>query len=64
MSLNDFFKAKNVVYFLTCAKCKNVTYTGITDKLPYRTNNHISGCNTGHGGCLWGPPVFMLGCAK
>ena len=37
----------NVIYYLVCNACKVITYTGKTDDLRARTNNHISGCRLG-----------------
>ena len=38
----------NVLYYLVCNFCKKTTYTGKTDKLRLRTNNHITGCRHGN----------------
>ena len=37
----------NVLYFLTCIFCKEVTYIGKTNNFRLRTNNHISSCRLG-----------------
>ena len=38
----------NVIYFLKCLSCEEkVTYSGKTNHLRNRTNNHISDCRTG-----------------
>ena len=40
----------NVLYFLKCISCNgNTTYTGKTNNLRSRTNNHISSCRNGTG---------------
>lgn len=41
-------RSKNVLYYLKCCSCKGkTTYTGKTNDLRQRTNNHISGCRLG-----------------
>ena len=41
-------RSKNTIYFLKCSSCKETTtYSGKTNNLRLRTNNHISGCRTG-----------------
>ena len=38
----------NVIYHLKCNYCNDTTYTGKTDTLRLRTNNHISACRNGN----------------
>ena len=40
--------SRNVVYYLVCCFCKKTSYTGKTDHLRPRTNNHITGCRLGN----------------
>ena len=40
--------SSNVLYYLMCNACKEVTYTGKTDSIRLRTNNHITGCRHGN----------------
>ena len=41
--------SKNVLYYLKCSSCKgNITYTGKTDDLRLRMDNHITGCRHGN----------------
>ena len=48
----------NVIYYLICNACNNVTYTGKTDDLRARTNNHITGCRHGKGSNKFDNHVF------
>ena len=41
--------SKNVIYFLLCNRCEEVTYIGKTNNIRNRTNQHISTCRTGEG---------------
>ena len=40
--------SKNVLYYLICCFCEKVSYTGKTDILRSRTNNHITACRHGN----------------
>ena len=48
----------NVIYFLKCNYCHEVTKLGKTDNLRERTNNHISGCRNGKGTDVFDNHVF------
>ena len=48
----------NVIYFLKCNCCHEVTKLGKTDNLRERTNNHISGCRNGKGTDVFDNHVF------
>ena len=54
--------SKNVIYFLSCNMCKgNETYTGKTNDLRLRTNNHISSCRSGTGSDRFDQHVYLCG---
>ena len=38
----------NGLYYLICNFCKKTAYTGKTDNIRLRTNNHITGCSHGN----------------
>ena len=42
--------SRNALYYLKCKFCKEVSYTGKTDNLRQRTNQHISDCRYNTGG--------------
>jgi hypothetical protein len=48
----------NVIYFLKCNCCHEVTKLGKTDNLRDRTNNHITGCRKGKGTDVFDNHVF------
>ena len=52
----------NVIYFLKCIFCRQVTKLGKTDNLRDRTNNHISGCRNGKGSDIFDNHVHF--CAR
>ena len=52
----------NVIYFLKCIFCREVTKLGKTDNLRDRTNNHISGCRNGKGSDIFDNHVHF--CAR
>ena len=52
----------NVIYFLKCIFCREVTKLGKTDNLRDRTNNHISGCRNGKGSDIFDNHVHS--CAR
>ena len=54
--------SKNALYYLICSFCNNVTYTGKTDDLRERTNNHITGCRHGNSSDKFDNHVFN--CAR
>ena len=53
--------SKNVLYFLICNMCYNVSYTGKTVQIRPRTNNHIYCCKTGTGPNQFDKHVFNCG---
>ena len=40
--------SKNVLYYLVCSFCSKVSYTGKTDNMRLRINNHMSACRHGN----------------
>ena len=50
----------NVLCFLTCNFCKEVTYIGKTNNFQLRTNNHISSCRHGKSTDQFDNHVFEL----
>ena len=48
----------NVLYYLVCNACNLESYTGKTDNLRSRTNNHITGCRHGSSTNLFDKHVF------
>ena len=52
----------NVLYYLVCNMCNDMTYTGKTKtKLRLRMNNHISSCKSGKGTNIFDNHVFTCG---
>ena len=54
--------SRNIAYHLICNVCNFESYTGITDCLRIRTNNHITACRHGSGSDKFDKHVFN--CAK
>ena len=52
----------NVLYYLVCNFCKEESYTGKTDIIRDRTNNHISGCRLGNSSDKF--DIHVNNCAK
>ena len=52
----------NTLYFLQCIFCNYETYTGKTDNLRLRTNNHITGCRHGTSTDMFDNHVYL--CSK
>ena len=50
--------SKNVIYYLKCVSCNYVTYTGKTNNLRLRMNNHISACRHGETTDIFDKHVF------
>ena len=51
-------KSKNVLYYLVCCICNKTSYTGKTNVLRLRTNNHITGCRHGNSSDKFDNHVF------
>ena len=50
--------SQNVLYFLKCTSCEKVTYTGKTNNLRLRMNNHRSSAQSGKGTDIFDNHVF------
>ena len=58
-------KSRNVIYFLKCLACEGKTsYTGKTNILRQRTNNHISACRSGNSTNIFDRHVFTCNKTK
>ena len=53
--------SKYVLYYLKCNMCDVTTYTGRTNNLRLRTNNHISSCANGTGTDIFDIHVYNCG---
>ena len=53
--------SKCCIYYLVCNMCKITTYTGRTNNLRLRTNNHIDCCRHGKGTDLFDLHVYECG---
>ena len=51
----------NVIYYLVCNMCNVMSYTGKTNNLRSRTNNHISSCRNGSGTNVFDNHVYQCG---